>query len=308
MGNEIGFRAVDSSGQTFQKTLRFNARDWQQLEVDLSTWTNAWGGAKDNRPHWPMKAFAVLVENSADSREGVLLIDDFEPLPAGRSRAAAQVGTYDALHDRDWYGRRRGGQRRITTACGRTTSARPSCGRSSRCWATPRRLRLVVDSDGSGHSVSVHLGSHFQGFTREIGKLTEKGEMTLEAPLDDMSSWRYGGGENDGQRRLPLRVLNLGSDAATDRPVAAIRLKRLEIETRYTRSESVVLIPSVRQEGDVAQFSVKLRNLGDKPTSGKLACDIKRLGERVDRKVEDVQVPPAARRRSCGPSPTRSAT
>ena len=37
------------------------------------------------------------------------------------------------------------------------------------------------------HGLSVRMGSHFQIFTRELGRLTEKGETTFTAPLNDLS-------------------------------------------------------------------------------------------------------------------------
>jgi hypothetical protein len=291
--NEIGFRAVDSTNQTFQKTIGYTASGWQQLEVDLGTWTNSWGGANDNRPHWPMKAFAVLVESSHESREGTVLIDDLEPLPSGAVARQQTVGTYDALHDRDWHAGG-GADNEYRDGVWKYHFGSPELRTEFSFLGDPRLLRLVVESDGSGHGVSVHLGSHFQGFTRQIGRLTQNGEMTLEAPLDDMGEWRHGGGEDDGQRRLPLRMINISLDRS-DGPVSGtIRVKRLEIETRYAPAESVVLIPSARQEGEVAQFSVTMRNLTAKPVSGKVVCDIRGLGERVERKVEDVQLPGAA--------------
>ena len=99
-----------------------------------------------------MKAFAVLVENSADAREGVLLIDDIELLPAGAVAKLLEAGTYDALNDRTWSAGGGAGNE-YRDGVWKYAFGSPHLRAGFSLLGSPQRLRLTVDSDGSGHGV-----------------------------------------------------------------------------------------------------------------------------------------------------------
>ncbi len=292
--NRITFRAVDSRGQAFQKSVEFAGGDWQQLEVGLSTWQSHWGGPNDRKVAWPMRQFGVLIENSGDAIEGVLRIDDVTwVVGEGGAAAASAEGVYDVLGDP---GLGAGGGQGRVWGDGVWRYQFDGSGEAVlyggfSLLASPVRMRLEVESDGSGHAVSVELGSHFQGFRREIGRLDRQGPQMLEAPLDDLSGWKHFGGENDGVRRLPLRLVALRLERRDGPARGEIRIKRLEIQTSYSPREAVILIPSVRQQGDGLEFSVLLRNVRAAPAKGKLVCEIRTLGERIGLETVDLELP-----------------
>ncbi len=161
----------------------------------------------------------------------------------------------------------------------------------------PATLRLVLDGDGSGHSIHVQLASHFQRFHRQIGHLTGKGELVLEVPLGNMEAWKHFGGQNDGQVRLPLRMSQLRLDRTDAGPAnGRIALKRIEIDTVLPEGLNLLLVPDIRHTEGRARFSVRVQNLRSSEVKGRLVCDIRNLGERVKREVVEMTVPPAGAR------------
>ncbi len=287
-GHKITFRVVDSNGRTFQKGVAYQNPDWQQIEVDLTNWESSWGGAEDGKLRLPLKNFAVLVENSDPAKEGVLLIDDLEFAAATRDQS--QEVTYRPV---DWEDQSRESRIRphywsVGGGAGNSLNgsewryqfnggSRPEIRTDFSLFGEPASLRLVVDSDGSGHGVEVQLGSHFQGFSKEIGKLTNRGEQVIETPLGKLDGWKHGGGANDGQVRQPLRLQGIKLVAGNGPKSGTVRLKRIEIVTRPQRGQSVVLVPDIVQSGHTLTFKVRAINLQSKAISGTLTCNVQQL-------------------------------
>lgn len=294
-GPRITFRVVDSGGQTFQKSRDFGSEGWVPVEVDLSTWDHSFGGAGNGKVRFPLRQFAVLVENTGGRKEDTVLIDDVIFLAAGSADHKIETGTYNALSDGHWHASGGGGNayrdRVWTYAFTESKDDGPVLRNEFSLLGRPLRLFLEVDSDGSDHEVSVTLGSHFQHFRRVIGKLTAKGAQVLEAPLNDLSSWSHFGGENDGQRRLPLRMLEIGLKKGDGPTCGQITLKQLTIVTCFEPHEAVIIVPSVRGDGDGATFNFELRNLRRQPAQGELICEFRTLGERVGQEKIDLTLP-----------------
>ncbi|MBN1490425.1 MAG: beta-galactosidase, partial [Phycisphaerae bacterium] len=139
----------------------------------------------------------------------------------------------------------------------------------------PLRMRVVVESDGPGHELVAELASHFQHFDRTLGTLSAPGTQTFEVELGDMEPWRHFGGEDDGMVRLPLRFQSLSLVRRGDKAEGAIRLRSIDVETEYTREQSVAIIPDAHLSGDDATFTVMLRNLSPEPVAGMLFQEIR---------------------------------
>ena len=287
--NRITFRAADHTGQTFQKFVDYAYPGWQQIEVDLSHWVHSWGGAKDGVVRWPITSFGVLIENSGDARHGSYFIDDVEFFPAGPDAASPGLrrSTYLATSfaaDEGWYSHGRAGCRFRDGAWTYDLpdpGAAAGIGNDFTLFGDPKRLRVRVLSDGSGNELTITLGSHFQSFEKPLGALSRQGEQTFEVSLENLSDWRHFGGENDGVRRLPLRVIHVGLVRRGTQPRGEIRLASIEVETTHAPEGTVVLIPDGRAVDGTAQFQVVLRNLSDKPLNGKLIAEIRDLNGRI---------------------------
>lgn len=299
-GHRITFRAVDSGGQAFQKSLDYTFDGWQQVAVDLTHWASWFGGAGDGQLQPPIRRIGVLIENTASPRTGRLLIDDLALVSGNGSRTGETAATYvasdfrtggdwrasggggNSLDDGDWHYGFGEGAKIVSLDTGFSLLGRP------------RALRLVLEADDSGHEVSMRIGSHFQSFRRSLGRLAGSGVQTLEVPLGDMNTWHHFGGQNDGQVRLPLRITRLELTRGKEGPASGrIALKRIEVDTALPDDQRVLLVPDVHRDGHDVRFSVRLQNTRPAGTTGRLVTDLRGLGERLDRQVEDVTLPPA---------------
>jgi hypothetical protein len=300
--NLMTFRATDSEGETFQKSLRFDFRGWQQLEIALNGWVHRWGG--DGKFQQPARQFHILIENRGGNRKGELLIDDvqwvYEPTRPDdpRTRTATYTESTFAsgdgwrcrgpaenkLDDNRWMYRFDEGRGRCSLRWGKSILGRPTA------------IRLTVQSDGSGHELRARCGSHFQSFERALGTLDSSGERVFEASLGDMSTWTHFGGENDGIVRYPLRLEELALVKRGTASAGELILKRLEFTTEYDRDQPVTLIPRVARDTDGrAVFTAELRSLHDQPLAGRLRYSIGTLDQIVEQGSAELVVPPSGR-------------
>jgi len=292
--HRITIRCVDSSGQAFQKSTRYTLADWQEIEVDLTRWTHWFGGPADGNVRFPIQRFAVLIENNGAGKQGVLHIDDVtwsadHQAGGGTSTYVASDfsgsphwrfsgGSGNHLKDRVWTYQFNG-------------KDRPTLHTELGLLGRPTAMRLVLESDGSGHAVEVELASHFQRFKREIGRLDRKGELTLETELGRLEGWEHYRGPNDGVVRYPLRLKQIVLRREGKRGEGKLRLKRLEVDLAYTARDAVVMIPDVSQEGQQVRFTVQLQNLRDEDSNGRLVCEVRSLDGMIGRKVAEVTLP-----------------
>lgn len=97
-GHRVTFRLLDSGGQTFQKGVEYVYPGWQHVEVDLNKWAAHFGGANDGKIQWPARALGIIVDNTAEPREGTMLIDDVELIDR---QAAPNVQIKPDVHEVD---------------------------------------------------------------------------------------------------------------------------------------------------------------------------------------------------------------
>ncbi len=296
--HRIVFRATDHTGRTFQKGLRYARTDWQQVEVDMARWEFGWGGTGDGRPSPPFDHFAVLIENSGDVREGVLLIDDIEILSDSVTPAEIPGCTYEPDHLRR-ASASGGPGNRLEGDCWHYAFNGPaeevSLSADHSLYGEPQSLRVVVEGRSCGHALGVRIGSHFQEFTRTLGRLVEEGPQTFEVPLGDMHGWQYGYGENDGVARLPLRLIALTLRRGDGPASGSIRVRRIEVDTGPRAGQLVLLIPDVRDDGRGLKFTLQAVNLRNIPVRGTLVCDRGGPAGRTDRQVRDCELPAGGR-------------
>lgn len=255
--HRLTFRSTDSKGQTFQKSLDYEYGGWQQIVVDLTRWAHHWGGPDDGVFRGAPASFAVLVENTASEKVGDVLLDDVEILTTvPRAGRRTTTTTYNALTfprpgaipNRWSYDFRRRG----SVGLGRTFSL----------MGRPLSVRLVVESDGSGHELRMTIGSHFQNFERTIGSLIKKGRMEFSAPLGDMREWRHYGGENDGRVRLPLRFISLVLAKKGRQTTGSIAIRAFEVTTEIDADRPIVAVPSAHiSSAGTAVFNLTAANI-----------------------------------------------
>jgi len=257
--NRLTFRSTDESGQTFQKSLRYEYGGWQQVEVDLGEWAHHWGGANDGRFHGAPRSFAILIENDGIEKVGDLLFDDVAVLASPRPRRDQTLETtYDLLA----YLGKSGGWTLAYDFRGRGENR---FGINRSLFGRPKGLRLVVESDGSGHELRAVIASHFQSFEKSLGALSEQGRMELTAHLGDMKEWRHYGGENDGRVRLPLRLISIGVVKKGKRATGKIRVRSIEITTQIDPKRPIVAVGRGDLVGaQTARFSLEATNLSGK--------------------------------------------
>ncbi len=295
-GNRVTFRGIDSSSQTFQKSVDFNFDDWQQVEVDLTRWTSSFGGANDQKVHWPMRGFAILIENTSSTKAGTLLLDDldFSPLRSLTSEAVTTYTAWDPNSEIKW--RIEGGSGNALDAgnweYAFNAQAAPGLANDFSLLGKPRRMILAVDGDGSGHEITMTLGSHFQHFRKTVGRLSQAGPQTIDVQLGDLGGWEHFDGENDGQARLPLRIVRIGLKQAGEPKHGKLRLQHIEVETVLPHGQKVVLSPDVEQQGENAVFRIEIQNLRKGEAKGQVVCDI-RQGSRLERNAHDLTLPAA---------------
>ena len=300
--NRVTLRIADAAEQSFQKPLDYTWPEWQQIEVDLSTWQSHWGGPNDGKVRWPVRTVSVLYENSGDVRQGSYLVDDVEFLPASSEPPpVTQVETtYPVARfgpDERWRAQGPAGCRLDRGEW--TYQLQPSAPRNLLLsdlpiYGDPRRLRLRVVSDGSGHELTIGIGAHFQAFERSLGTLDTVGEMAFEVPTDTLRDWRHSGGPNDGVRQLPLRFCRLSLIRKSDRERGTIRLLALEADATIAPAQSVVIVPDARLLGDTAHFDVVLRNLLPHPVPGMLRAEVRDVEGRLSVEEARLRLPPGA--------------
>jgi len=289
--NRIGFRVTDSTGQTFQKQVSYHFPGWQQVRVRFGPWAAHWGGPKDGVFHWPARGFAVLIERHGGPETGALWIDDVAgETEETRVEASEWITEYTVTTfgpEELWgfsgagsqdepplsasgRGRGRGRPIRYDFTAGGTTAGLHT---SISLLGDPQALTLRLRSDGSGHRLRLSLGSHFQTFHRLLATLEKEGEQSVTLPLGPNGGWEWGGGENDGVWRLPLRVTSVtieknegGAGAGT------VEFLELRCATRVTPETAAVLLatpaPLPAEEGPGAggERPSHLRLRGKRPT------------------------------------------
>ncbi len=257
--NTLAMRFTDGEGQTFQKTFNLPVGMWQRVRVYLDRWSVSWGGAADGVFRGPLTRVSLIADQSGGSRTGWVDFDNVTALTdtgGGGDPPLTALQTITRFEDWGFWceGDAGGTQRQAGSLSYDFAGCSGAVFASDvSLLADPQTVRLRVLSDGSGHEVQLSLGSHFQTFARTLGTLDRVGEMTLEAPIGDMSAWSYDGGENDGVKRLPLRALQVAVRPVEGGPrTGAIKLLALEAETRIPSAREALSPVARPRDGAVA--------------------------------------------------------
>ncbi|MCC6487014.1 MAG: beta-galactosidase [Candidatus Hydrogenedentes bacterium] len=292
-------RVTDSAGQTFQKSVIFAHDQWQRLSFDMRNWAMHFGGADDGTLRQPIASIGILVENEglADPAGAVLLADVLMEAPAGDSAAAQGAsgpGEYLVTGFGDTAGFGSGGalQNHVWTADFAQTGS-VGLSHSISLFGSPVELALRVRGGTPGSTLSLHLGSHFQGFHRVVGTL-DGGEQTFAIPAPP-EGWEFGGGENDGKVRNPLRVVGLTWErgSAEGRP-AQLELLELRCKTNIV-PDAVLTIFATLHGDDPAQLTASCRgwNLLNRDVSGTLRAIVRDWDQHVISESESAWTLPA---------------
>lgn len=291
--HRVTFRATDSAGQTFQKGTSFAYEGWQEIEVTLGRWDLWFGGAADGEPKLPFTRFGILIENTAEPKEGDLLIDDIRLLPRNKAvppRIATLLASDFASEPRWWPGG--GAGNRFNEGDWHfqfNPGAAPSIHTSFSLPGKPMRLRLAVDSEAAGTSVAMVMAGHFARFRRTIGTLDGKAGQMIEVPLGDMATWKP---LNDwgGSVHLPLRVQEISLHRTAGPQQGRIRLHRLEMDTEVPPGLNVLIYPDARIVDGQACFTVRVRKLMDVDAEGAIHCRYADLHETLGEERQPVEL------------------
>jgi len=289
-GTRLAVRAVDSDGQTFQKQLNFGYEGWQEVRIRLSGWTFSWGGKNDGVFRGPPTRFALLAENTAAKKSGVVYLDDLRIEFGGDTMVNDRV-EYTVtrfLDDPAWSGGS-GSPNRL--ALDPAVSGASAIHNDVALMGRPLALSLKVKSSARGPRLRLTLSSHFQRFEKLLPPL-DRGQQVITTELGDMKSWQHAGGENDGVVRFPLRVVRIGLEPGDgpDRPV--VELQALRCATGIAAREQVVLVPQVRRSEDSVRFVCKMQNLLPEKIPGILHSMVRRFsGEVVAERRSEMTVP-----------------
>ncbi|MHB1456932.1 MAG: endo-1,4-beta-xylanase [Armatimonadota bacterium] len=282
--NSLGLRVTDGEGQTFQKTFAVPHGGWQQIEISFSGWTGNWGGKGDAVFRGSPVLFAILVENNAAAKKGVIDIDDIRFITSGQASGIEDTEYYVCKFNekQQWY---------LVSGYDDTSGSRYYNGVFSfdfskdakdigitsdlAIMGTAKSLKLRVGCPTPGITLKMTISSHFQDFKRVIGETDGTDDQVIEVPLGDMSSWKYSGGENDGQVRWPLRLTFLGVDREGNPSKGEIRLIDIVAKSQLPLKSAVVMLPSGRIDGDKARFSCEITNILPEKVSGTLEYNIK---------------------------------
>lgn len=310
VANRLTVRFVDQRNQTFQKSFNLARTDWQRIRVRFDTWAFSWGGPGDGHFHGWAKAFGILVERG-ETATGAVDIDGLVGIPRAEgttmlSHSAEYVVTRFGEDD-GWSfwtdGQaggtlREGGTVRYDFAAGASAF---NFGHDLSLLGKPEALRLTVDSDGSGHELRLTLYSHFQHFERSIGRLIESGETTFEAPLEDMSSWRHYGGEDDGVLRLPLRVGRLSIVRQAEGPERGeVVIRQLSVRTQVAPDSRLFPVARlVRNELGEPIFELSVASLLAQPTTADVSTRVRTFDGRVLLDSQDSLVLPGTSQSVC---------
>ena len=243
-------RIVDNTGQLLQEPLFFDHGDWQPARMDMGGFDDYYLGAKDGLFHSPAKAFAILVESKNLSvKTGEVLIKDVVfHLAAADGANTPESSIYQGEYVVTAYDPKAGvgtsGPHTLEDGVWKVdfnSANSASLYRSLSLLGSPQELILTVAGGALGMELETRMASHFQNFSRTIGVLTGE-KQTFRFPVPP-EGWAFSGGENDGEVRLPLRLINLtlkrGSAAKGN---YELHLEPLRCRSGVSKTDPVILL------------------------------------------------------------------
>ena len=283
---QITVRIVDSSDQTFQKSVLFEKSTWQQLEFQLRGWAAHYGGQNDGIVRQPIKAIGIIAESGARNDVGEILITDLTYEKGNQQdlkQLSSQIhsGEYIVSNFDNNSGFGTSGQSNLSNGkwtVDFTYDDTAGLYHSLSLFAKPEKLILKVNSQIEGHTLRIKLGSHFQVFEKTIGKL-KAGPQTFTIPMPP-DGWEHYGGENDGKVRHPLRLTALMLHRTQGpKEKNTIKIEQLKCITKVPADQTITLsgsLEEVRQFGSRRMMKAKVTawNLLDKTLLGDLVITV----------------------------------
>jgi len=286
VANGLTVRIVDETQQTFQKSFNLDTRDWQRVRVRLDTGTFHFGGANDGVFHGAAQSFGLLVEHGGSVR-GYVDLDDLVGVP-GRGDGGPTMRTPE-------YSIAEFSARRIDYDFSQAATETVVSDDLS-LLGDPRSMRLVFDSDGSGHEVVVTLYSHFQTFERTLGRLDQAGQVVLDVPLQGMVGWSHYGGEDDGIVRLPLRLGTVRIVRVDGKPnQGTVTLRELRVTSEVPTGRALFPLAVSRVSDGRTVFELTVRSLAESPVDATVLATVRGFdGAVVEERSRDLSVPTGA--------------
>lgn len=284
----VTVRMTDGGGQTFQKSTFYEHSGWQELEVGYGGWSVHWGGANDGVFAPPLTQIGIVLDHQGLLLPtGVLEIADVVAelgQPEGGT-VARYRGEYQVTDFADGSGFWADGSGSLAKARWRTEGSRARLGHSLSLFGNPRELRLSLRGGTPGATLTLELGSHFQGFRRRLGTLAG-GEQTFAVPAPP-EGWKHYGGENDGVVRPPLRVTGLALEPPAGEALdGEVELLGLACVTELPADRTVTLHAGLNEGGRAGdQRTLKATcaawNVTDQPARGTLRAAFRDWEDRL---------------------------
>ncbi len=261
-------RVVDNTGQTHQKSVLAESADWLAMECRLSGWVGPhWGGADDGEIHQPIRQIALLIERSGlVQNAGAVRFDAIalRPMEPGATvRSPFMEPTYRVTDFTDRRSFQTRGACELSPGLARvdfSQTDQAAIGGSIALLGQPQELELIVEGGHPGNQIEIQLGSHFQRFSRTLDKQDGGvNRFIMPAPPE---GWDFGGGQSDGDVRLPLRWVGLtfhkGDGPST---LTAFRLYALRCKTRIPSAEPVTMVAQMGLTGIRWETEKKVRRV-----------------------------------------------
>ena len=273
--NKMTVRAVDETGQTFQKDFNLTTTGWQRVRIRLSGWGFHWGGRNDGVFHGQATALGILV-NQGGAATGHVDIDGIVGLPNTDSSAEQPPASYvvTTFADDQMGFQVSGGPAGTTSRSNGAVHYDLSQGARSLAFSSdtallgsPREARLKVRSDGSGYEARLYLYSHFQCFRTSLGTLDREGDIELVADLTGVGRWERPWGPDEGGVGFPLRLGQVELVKKDGGPATgSVPFEELSVTTELPAPNAPLFAHAMSTStDDEVQFALTVRCVSEMP-------------------------------------------
>jgi len=303
--NRLTVRAVDETGQTFQKDFNLPTTGWQRVRIRLSGWGFHWGGRDDGVFHGRATALGICV-NQGGAATGHIDIDGIVGLPSTEASIERPPSSYvvTTFADSEMSFGVSGGPAGATARSGGAVQYDFTQGATSVSFSndtallgSPREARLKLRSDGSGHEVRLYLYSHFQCFRTSLGTLDREGVVELVADLTGVGQWERPWGPNEGGVSFPLRLGQVELVERGGGPASgSVTFEELSVTTELPAPDAAVFaLANSSATLTEAQFTLTARCVSDDPARAAVHTVIRDwAGRTVTEREDGLDVPAGA--------------
>ena len=300
-GNRLNFRYCDQTGQVHQKPFTTPKGEWSLVTITFDDWQLHYGGAKDGKVHGPPQWLAFMVENT-DLKQGALSIDDISLTPGKPPAAQSALYTVFRFAPEERWKIRPGGNNGVSkleggkftfdfTRGARFLALDPP---DQTLLGLPTEMRLHLRGEAPGHTLTLHLTTHFMVFQRVLEEVAGPGEHEIVVPMPPGKDWTWFGGENDGILHGPLRLASLVLNGNNKKDRGELELVDVQVKTEYPASRACILLAENQPKDNV--FVATVRSLQPEATEkAKLVWTLRNWDEEtVDKGVKEMKLPALA--------------